>query len=102
MLLALIVSLIGRFRSNALFRRCLVEGASDIEVFEYEGLLYDRQRFIQYKAADISSMKWKELTAALTEFESGLVNDEQPDLALALIDAYKLALAQKKVPRAFR
>ena len=102
MSLELLFYLYSRFRSESLFRRCRVEGASDIEVFEYEGLLYNKQRFIQLKAKELSSTRWKKLLAELTNLESGLVNTTQPDLELALMDAYKLAISRKKMPKAFR
>ena len=101
MIMALIFSLIGWIHFNSLLKQCLIEGTTEIEVFEYKGRLYNRQRFVQLKAVDILSLSWRDLHKQLMEYETGLVSSKYPDLDKALIDAYRLALAQKKPPQYF-
>ena len=92
MLQAIIAMIIGHIRFKRMLSYCLVETPSPtIEVFEYKGKLYNKERFIRLKVESIRELgiSQRSLKETLTKYESNLANSEHPDLDMVLIEAYK-------------
>lgn len=66
-----------------------------MEVFEYKGKYYNRQLFVSQKADSLYDLKKQTIESQLNKYESGMVNSKHPDLDLAFIDVWKLALESK-------
>ncbi len=96
MLMGLIAALIGRLLFLARMKKCLlVDITGDVEAFEYKGKTYDKRKFVTLQANAITGMKLKDLQNNLNELESELVRSKTPDLDMALIEAYKVAISKK-------
>ena len=73
-------------------KKCLiVDSSTNVELFEYKGKVYDKNKFIQLKAESLASsgISQRNLKKTLEEYESELVKSKTPDLDMALIEAYK-------------
>lgn len=95
MISSLIAMLIGNNKFKKQLEQCLIVGdAGDKEVFEYDGNIYDKQKFVEIKAASLSSsgMSRRDLQKQLYEYERKLATSETPDLDKAMIAAYKKVL----------
>lgn len=95
MISAIIAMIIGNIKFKIMLKKCLiVDSSADIELFEYKGKVYDKNKFIQLKAESLvySGISTKNLKKTLAEYESGLVKSKTPDLDMALIAAYKKAI----------
>ena len=92
MLTGIIMAIIGYIKFKNMLKKCLVvDPSTDVELFEYKGKVYDKNKYIQLNAESLkrSNTSQKELKKSLAELESGLVNSKNPDLQMALIEAYK-------------
>ena len=98
MIQALILMLINHIRLKIMLKKCLVDqNVNNVELFEYKGKAYDRNKFIQLKAEALCnnmSMSKKIMTKHLTDYQSNLVKSKAPDLDAAIIEAYKIAISQ--------
>lgn len=96
MIMGLIASLIGFLRFRSRLKQCLLPSASEnVEAFEYKGKIYNKAKFILLQSDAVADLKLRDLEKQLNEYESGLVKSETPDLDIAIIDAYKLAISNK-------
>ena len=95
MIPAMIAMIIGNIKFKIILKKCLiVDSSTNIELFEYKGKTYDRNKFIQLLAESLenSGLSKKSLRRKLEEYQSGLINSKTPDLDLAFIEAYKMVI----------
>ena len=92
MISAIIAMIIGNIKFKKMLKKCLiVDSSTNVELFEYKGKVYDKNKFIQLKVESLadSGISQRNLKKTLEEYESGLVKSKTPDLDMALIEAYK-------------
>ena len=93
MLQAIIALIIANIKFKNMLKKCLIaDGSTDAELFEYKGKVYDKMKFIQLKAESLEGANQRSLKKALKEYESELVESKNPDLDMAIIEAYKMVI----------
>lgn len=93
MISAMIAMIIGNIKFKRILKKCLVvdPSSADIDLFEYKGNAYDKNKFIELQAESLedSGISQKNLKKRLEEYQSGLITSKTPDLDMAFIEAYK-------------
>lgn len=96
MISAIIVMLIGQIKFKKMLKKCLISNnINDIELFEYKGKLYDKNKFVKLKSKSLlmSGMSKKDMIKQLDKYKSNLTKSKTPDLDMALIQAYEFVLS---------
>lgn len=80
-------------------KKCLVvDSSTNIELFEYGGKVYDKNKFIQLKTKTLKrAISKRYLEENLEKYESGLFESKTPDLDMAIIEAYKNAIRDRDI-----
>ena len=97
-----ILSYVSRqFSLRRVLNKCPVDGENS-EILNYNGQSYDRQRFIQLQADSNSRWGKKDLLKFLFQHEENVRSEKRKkgkrlELEKAMVDAMKLAIAQKEI-----
>lgn len=97
MFTAIILMIIEHIRLKSLLKKCFIDnGGAYIEVFDYNGKLYDKNKYVQLKAEILSTLSNKQLKISVENQTQILGKTNYPEMVSAEIQAIELAMSRRQ------